>query len=89
MYEDPFVSRIRFSADQAPYIRERLWHPSQRIEELEDGRLVLHLYAGGLYELKSWILSQGAAAQVLEPESLRREIVDELRALLTAYGEKA
>jgi proteasome accessory factor B len=88
VYEDPIVSRIRFSVDQAPYIRERLWHPSQRIEELEDGGLILHLYAGGLYELKSWILSQGAAAEVLEPESLRLEIIAELHALLAAYGKR-
>lgn len=52
-------------------------------------RLVLRLYAEGLYELESWIVSQGPAAHVLDPESLRREIVAELRAVLATYNEKA
>jgi len=85
IYEEPFASRIYFTPRQAPYIRERHWHPSQRFEEVEDGGLILHLYAGGFYELKSWILSHGADARVLEPVDLREEIVAELRALLADY----
>ena len=62
---------VRFTEGQAPYIRERIWHPSQDLEELEDGRVVLRLRAGGFYEIKSWALSFGAAAEVREPEELR------------------
>lgn len=85
IYEEPFASKVYFTPNQAPYIRERLWHPSQRIEELPDGGLILHLFAGGWYELKSWVLSHGADARVLEPESLREEIAEDLRTLLAEY----
>ena len=39
----------------------------------------------GTEELKRWVLGFGAKAAVLEPESLRLEIAEELQALLTAY----
>ncbi|MCC7264229.1 MAG: WYL domain-containing transcriptional regulator [Candidatus Latescibacteria bacterium] len=88
IYEEPFASKVRFTPDQAPYVRERLWHPSQRIEEQEDGGLILHLFAGGRYELKAWVLSHGADAELLEPDDLRQEIATELVASLKAYQKK-
>ena len=85
IYEDPFDVKVRFSPEQAPYIRERIWHPTQEIEEQEDGSIVLSLHAGGQYEIKSWILSHGASARVLEPDWLRDQIVEELRSGLESY----
>ena len=81
-YEEPMDVAVRFAADQAPYVRERIWHPSQRLEELPDGRVVLRLRAGGFFEIRSWVLSFGAAAEVLEPEELREAVREEMRAAL-------
>ena len=81
-YEDPMDVAVRFTKEQAPYIRERIWHPSQELEELPDGRVVLRLRAGGFYEIRSWVLSFGAAAEVLEPEKLREAVREEMRAAL-------
>ena len=83
--EDPMDVKIRFSAWQARYIKQRIWHPSQEIEELDNGEIILSLQAGGLYEIKSWILSHGTEAEVLEPASLREEIIEELKKNLTFY----
>jgi hypothetical protein len=30
-WEKPMTVVVRFSAEQAPYVREREWHPTQRI----------------------------------------------------------
>ncbi|MDE3000455.1 MAG: transcriptional regulator [Gemmatimonadota bacterium] len=83
--ESPISVRVRFTASQAPYIRQRIWHPSQEIEELDDGRIILSFEAGGRYEIKSWILSHGASAEVLAPASLREEIIDEMEKNLSFY----
>ena len=83
--ESPIVVSVRFSASQAPYIKQRIWHPSQEIEELEDGRIILSFEAGGRYEIKSWILSHGANAEVLAPTSLREEIIEEIEKNLSSY----
>ena len=87
--EEPMDVVVRFTEEQAPYIRERIWHPSQKLEELEDGRVVLRLRAGGFYEIKSWVLSFGAAAEVLEPEELREAVREEMRAALGLDDEGA
>ena len=87
--EEPMDVVVRFTEEQAPYIWERTWHPSQRLEELEDGRVVLRLRAGGFYEIKSWVLSFGAAAEVLEPEELREAVREEMRAALGLDDEGA
>jgi hypothetical protein len=50
---------VRFRPDQAPYVREREWHPSQRVRTLRDGRLELTLRAGGTFEFLRWILGWG------------------------------
>ena len=86
-YEEPMDVAVRFAADQAPYVRERIWHPSQQLEELPDGRVVLRLRAGGFFEIRSWVLGFGAAAEVLEPEELREAVREEMRAAL-GLGEE-
>lgn len=68
---------IRFSKQQAPYVRERTWHPSQRIETKPNGSIVLRLRVADLGEVKRWLIGFGADALVLNPPSLRREIAAE------------
>jgi len=78
---------IRFDRDWATHIEERTWHPSQKLEPLPDGSLLLHMEVGGLQELRTWVLSFGSKAEVLEPPSLRDDVVRELNAALAHYGE--
>jgi predicted DNA-binding transcriptional regulator YafY len=76
---------IRFDSYQARYIRERRWHPTQEIEELPDGGLILRFRAGGLNAVRRWVMSYGSSAEVLAPESLRAEIAAECRGLTRLY----
>lgn len=76
--------RIRFDSYQARWIRERIWHESQKIEELENGEIIFEIEANP-EEIKRWILGYGSHAEVLEPISLREEIKKELEALLKFY----
>lgn len=76
---EPFTARIRFSADQAPYIIEREWPSDAKIDENEDGSIIFSLKTGGAYELKRWVLSFGSEAELLEPANLREEIEFEIR----------
>jgi predicted DNA-binding transcriptional regulator YafY len=78
--------RIRFDPRWAAYVDERAWHPSQRIEAQADGGLVLEMQVGGLADLRTWVLSFGAGAEVLEPEALRAEVTRELEGALARYG---
>ena len=51
-----------FSGRAAQLVRERNWHPSQRIQELADGTLELRLTLNSLEEIVPWILSWGKNA---------------------------
>jgi predicted DNA-binding transcriptional regulator YafY len=77
--------RVRFEPAWAAWVAERTWHPSQRVEPQPGGALELTMEVGGLAEVKSWVLSFGAGARVLEPEALRREVEQELAKALRAY----
>jgi predicted DNA-binding transcriptional regulator YafY len=70
--------QIRFAPRRALYVREHDWHPSQKLERLPDGGVLLTMDVGSGDELASWVLSFGADAEVVEPESLREQVAAEL-----------
>jgi predicted DNA-binding transcriptional regulator YafY len=79
---------IWFSPQKAQFIRERQWHTSQRIEEKQDGSLVLHMKTAGMVEVKNWVLQFGSEAEVLAPESLRQECMEEIEKMRNVYEKK-
>jgi len=74
--------KVRFSNAWARWIEERVWHPSQTLERLPDGELILTLQVAVTDELKRWIVSFGREAIVLEPVALREAVRAEAQALL-------
>ena len=84
---EPAVAvRIRFDRRWATYVAERTWHPSQRLTPRRGGALELAMQVGGAEELRSWVLSFGGGAEVLEPAALRASVQRELRAALKRYA---
>ncbi len=67
--------KVIFSRSVARYIRDRLWHPSQKLHELPDGRLELSLRVADTLEVRRWILGYGPDAEVMEPASLREALI--------------
>ena len=61
---------IRFDALAADYIREKRWHPSQELLELQDGGVELRLRLSSLGEIQRWVLGWGGGATVLQPPEL-------------------
>lgn len=85
VYDDPLEVRIWFSANQARYIRERRWAKDQRITRRKDGSIVLTMETSGWWDVKKWVLSFGADAEVLEPVEMREEIQMEYTNALGRY----
>lgn len=65
---------IKFDAEVAPLIKEVDWHPTQRIEDMPDGSVLFSVTVAGTKEISLWILSYGHQAEVIAPESLRKEM---------------
>jgi proteasome accessory factor B len=83
------VVKVRFSADVARYVEESTWHASQELQRQRDGTLLASFQLSATEEIKSWILSFGHHAVVLEPQELREEIVREVQWLSRIYAGKS
>ena len=69
----------------AGYIKEKIRHESQKIEQQNDGSIIFGEEVAGTEEIKFWIMSWGASALVLEPESLRVDILKETEVIIERY----
>lgn len=76
---------LEFTAAEAPYVRERDWHPSQQCVDLPDGGVQLALDVAVDWGLEAWILGFGAAAVVREPASLATRLASRLDAARARY----
>lgn len=83
---EPVIVKIRFDKRVSYYIRERSWHPTQVIAEVEGGGITLTMHVEGLAEVKSWVLSFGSLAEVLAPVELRTGIAGELERASKVYA---
>jgi predicted DNA-binding transcriptional regulator YafY len=83
--DEPLTVIVRVRPDQAPYVSEREWHPTQKIQQLPDGGIELTFCAGGSFEIERWILGWGDAAEVIAPESLRESVRLKSQAMSNLY----
>ena len=79
---------IEFSPAQAPYVEERTWHSGQTVTRRDDGSILLSFTTNSLFEVKRWVLSWGAGARVIEPESLARQVREEMESALRRYDHQ-
>jgi predicted DNA-binding transcriptional regulator YafY len=85
---EPQRIKIEFAASVAPYIQERLWHPSQKMTPASDGSVVLTLNVCADWALESWILSFGPSARVLHPAALAKRILEEIEEARLKYAPR-
>ena len=74
--DESYDIRVKFNKSVAPYIREKSWHPTQRIKNNSNGSIELQLQLSHLSDIRRWILSWGSNATVLSP----KELADAVRA---------
>ena len=82
---EPVKAKIWFSPDVAGYIREKVWHESQKITPQADDSIIFEAEVAGTDEIRFWVMSWGSHAEVLEPKSLRNEIRADAEAILAKY----
>jgi predicted DNA-binding transcriptional regulator YafY len=77
---------LEFDATAAPHVRDRLWHESQTLEELPDGRIRMTLDVSNDWALRSWLLGFGARVRVLAPQALAVALAEEFSRGAKLYG---
>jgi predicted DNA-binding transcriptional regulator YafY len=84
----PEPIEIEFDATAAEFVASREWHRSQDVKAREDGSVRMRLCVCNDRPLRTWILGFGAAARVVSPAALAREIAGELDAAWQRYLPK-
>ena len=81
---------IDFHPSVADYVQSRQFPGEDGgnaiVEPLPDGGVRLKMVVGATTEVRSWVMSFGDKARVVEPQALADGIVEELRGALGLYG---
>lgn len=76
---------LRFAPNVVRRVKESVWHPSQRIEDLPDGACLFTVLVGSTLEFKPWVRQWGADVVVIGPPAFRAELAEEARAVARNY----
>ena len=85
----PVDVELVFSREVADRVGETRWHPSQELERLVDGRVLMRLRVASTLEIKHWVLGWGADCEVLAPAAFRAEISRDAQQLAAVYTSPA
>ncbi len=78
---------ILFAPRIAPLIREVNWHPTQQLQELDNGILRFEATVAGWHEIGWWVLRWGHEAEVVKPKALREWVARTAREMVALYTE--
>jgi len=73
---------LRFDKATAAWVKDRIWHPTQKITMLKSGGLILTLTVADSRELLGWVLSFGNGVRVIRPLSLGEAVSSEAKKIL-------
>lgn len=76
---DPVEITLEFDKHIVPYVLRKKWHATQRVTELENGRIEMRFTLNGLEGIRGWILRWLPHVSVKSPESLRKEVLSALK----------
>ncbi|MHC5353979.1 WYL domain-containing protein [Myroides sp. LJL115] len=82
---DQEIIQLKFTEEQKNYIKTNFLHHSQKILEDCKEYVTISLNVNLNYEIKRVILSYGAKVEVLEPDSLRKWISEEITKMENIY----
>jgi proteasome accessory factor B len=85
---DRSPARIVLAVDafMEPYVRERSWHVTQRLEACAGGGVTLTMEVGDWTEVVDTVLSMGEHVEVLAPAEMREEVRQRLSTAAARYG---
>lgn len=84
----PQKVRLLFDSSVARRVRETHWHNSMIVEDQPDGSLEIHVRISEPREMYPWIRGWGPAVKILEPQWLREQHIEDIRAMAGMYGEE-
>jgi predicted DNA-binding transcriptional regulator YafY len=80
-----FDVKLRFTPERSRWIKGEMWHEAQTEIVQDDGSLVRTIPASHEAEIMMEILKHGSHVEVLEPEWLRKKIIEEMKVAVKKY----
>jgi len=81
----PRKVEIKIFPPASRWVKEEMRHPTQQIINLNNEAILFKAEVSSLLEIKKWVLQLGSSAQVLKPEELKKEIVEEIEGMRRQY----
>ncbi|NBW95781.1 MAG: WYL domain-containing protein [Planctomycetia bacterium] len=81
----PRAYRLRIGSARARWAEERPFHPRQRIEDRDDGGIIVAIDRAHDEEMIPQLLALGEHVEVIEPEDVRDRLLDEARRIAAKY----
>jgi predicted DNA-binding transcriptional regulator YafY len=76
---------LRFSPAISPWLAEQVWHPAQQTRWKDGKTLCLTFPVADFREVKREILRYGAQVEVVSPQALRKEVMEETEKMKNIY----
>jgi len=86
--EGTIIYHIRLSKAATKWVTEEPWHPRQELEVLDDGGALLKVPAHHDMDVIPRVLGFCANAEITQPESCRKVMMELLQNMVAMYGEK-
>lgn len=83
--EKPIDVVLSFSPLQGRFVKSKPLHSSQIILKDTDEELIVKLHIQNTFDFRKELLSYGAAVKVLEPEILKKQLIEEYQKCLAQY----
>lgn len=77
--------KLHIKYPMSQIISEKIWVENQEISFQSDKSIIFKAIMQGKNEIVTWILSMGSNARVLEPESIKNKIEDEIKKMQKIY----
>jgi predicted DNA-binding transcriptional regulator YafY len=82
---EKYKIKLHISKEWAERIQNRILIKGQKITEQEDGSIIFEAIVNALNEIASWIVSRGSGIKVLEPKTLKEEVIALAKGALKNY----
>jgi proteasome accessory factor B len=70
----PVRVELLFDKATTAWVKDRTWHPSQKLEPHKTGRLRMTLTVAATPELVGWLLGFGGGVTILQPPELKAAV---------------
>jgi predicted DNA-binding transcriptional regulator YafY len=70
----PVTVELLFDKATTAWVKDRTWHPSQKLEPQKNGRLRMTLTVAATPELVGWLLGFAGGVTILRPPELKAAV---------------